>query len=70
RAVMLYGDVDNDGSVSPADADQAMQTFLRGMATLSPDANAVVRGDVNGDGVVDIIDAQLILLKKNRNTKR
>jgi len=59
---LLLGDADNDGQTSLMDMEMAINSYLKGTIQ-SDDVNMIVRTDMNGDHVIDIIDAQLILFK-------
>jgi len=59
---LLWGDADNDGQTNSIDMEMAINSYLKGTIQ-SDDANMIVRTDMNGDHVIDIIDAQLILLQ-------
>ncbi len=55
---IIYGDIDNDGSVSANDALKALQYSVD---KITLDKEGIVRGDVDGNLVVDATDALLIL---------
>jgi hypothetical protein len=59
----LPGDVDNDGTVTPADAATALR-LTAGME--SHDAASVARADVNNDGAVTLEDVAAILADANQ----
>jgi hypothetical protein len=57
---IIYGDINSDGVVSPADALLAAQYSL-GLTTLTSDQ--ITKGDVSNNGQVTVYDAALILQK-------
>lgn len=56
---IYYGDIDGDGSISTADAQQALR-IAAGLEVVE-DAEAFKRGDVNSDGSITVYDARQIL---------
>lgn len=57
-----YGDIDNDGCVTTTDVD-LVNLFITGQLALTAEQQR--RADVNGDGVVNVLDAQQILAYAN-----
>jgi len=60
--LLVSGDFNNDATTDNIDLEEVIQTYLNGTLDETSDANTIVRSDVNGDHVIDLIDAQLILL--------
>lgn len=56
---ILYGDINNDGTVSVDDVT-ALQLYISGAENI--DSAAKLRADVNNDGVIDILDCTDIQL--------
>ena len=55
-SALLYGDVNNDGSVTLADS-VALNKYLNGVVALSNYENA----DVNANGIIEQADADILL---------
>lgn len=65
---IIYGDINNDGEVTIADAVIALKASIN-LVELDEDVNQFIRADVNGDSKIDVKDAVLILrFIKNRIT--
>ena len=55
--VVMMGDIDGNGSVSPSDTN-IIRRIVSGTVTVTE--NQMIAGDVNGDGLVNGKDANLI----------
>lgn len=60
---LVRGDTDNNGQTNKDDMEKAINLYLKVLNDESADMNKIVRTDMNGDNVINIIDAQLILLQ-------
>ena len=61
--VLLRGDTDGDNTLSKVDIQATVNAILNSGYDWRNNAECWLRADMNGDGVVDIIDAQLTLLE-------
>ncbi len=59
-AVILYGDVNGDGSIDGTDAGLVLQYFAEIISEF-PSSEGIIAADVNGDAKIDGTDAGLIL---------
>lgn len=68
RVKYVPGDYDEDGSVTISDAQVALKNYVETFAGNTDGMPVNVRTDVNGDDILDVVDAQLILKYYTKNS--
>lgn len=68
RVRYVPGDYDEDGSVTISDAQVALKNYVETFAGNTDGMQVNVRTDVNGDDILNVVDAQLILEYYTKNS--